>query len=267
MKKYFVFSDVHGEYDALMEALYDAGYNKENQCHWLISLGDLFDRGDKSFEVFEFLREIPNKILIFGNHDAFLLDFLEGNIKDFQFNCRYNGLWKTIESFMGFGSINWGDVFSGGESQLAKDINEKYPALKPFLQNSKKVDLVKLDNIILTHGGFTENALTGEFIVDHWAHTAKFIKNTYGKHKGLKFIFGHFGSARLKEAVLNVYDEPAEEPFVLENYKSLDIISNLTKKVYVEIIETKSNPTMMGGNIKLRDLYIFNVINNMVAVT
>ena len=37
MPKFFVFSDVHGFYDEFVKALDEAGYDKNNPEHWLIS--------------------------------------------------------------------------------------------------------------------------------------------------------------------------------------------------------------------------------------
>ena len=56
LTKYFVFSDVHGEYDALINSLRMAGYEGGNPQHKLISLGDAFDRGPNSREVYELFK-------------------------------------------------------------------------------------------------------------------------------------------------------------------------------------------------------------------
>lgn len=52
--KYFVFSDIHGDYDAMIEALKTNGYEPSNHNHTLISLGDNFGRastGKKSIGI------------------------------------------------------------------------------------------------------------------------------------------------------------------------------------------------------------------------
>ena len=101
MKTYFNVSDIHGEYKSLIEALDAAGYDKNNENHWLISAGDLFDRGFQNVEVYEFFKNTDRKLMILGNHDEFLLDFLNGAMSDFEWNCEYNGLWETLQSFAG----------------------------------------------------------------------------------------------------------------------------------------------------------------------
>ncbi len=74
--KYFVVSDIHSFYDELVEALSVAGYDKDNPEHTLIVDGDIFDRGPKSVEVYEFLRSLPRerRILIKGNHEQLFIE-------------------------------------------------------------------------------------------------------------------------------------------------------------------------------------------------
>lgn len=76
MKKYFVFSDVHGFYDELMRDLVAAGFDMNNEDHIIISCGDNFDRGPKSYQMFKFLKDFPKerKVLIKGNHEYLLYD-------------------------------------------------------------------------------------------------------------------------------------------------------------------------------------------------
>lgn len=79
MKRYFVFSDVHGCYDALMNGLNNSGFDLNNNNHIILSLGDNFDRGNHNFEVYQFLKSIPKdrRILLRGNHEVMLKMLLE----------------------------------------------------------------------------------------------------------------------------------------------------------------------------------------------
>lgn len=99
-KKYFVFSDVHGELAALQNSLRDSGYDKHNPDHILVSIGDNFDRGPESAGVYDFLMG-RKAICIKGNHETFFQEALEkGTDGEFVlFNFLHNGLDKTIESF------------------------------------------------------------------------------------------------------------------------------------------------------------------------
>ena len=99
MKTYFVCSDIHSFYDELMLALNEASFDINNNNHILIVLGDIFDRGDKTIEVYKFLRSIPEDrlILIKGNHEQLLLDLIERKYPcDADFS---NRTYKTLTSF------------------------------------------------------------------------------------------------------------------------------------------------------------------------
>ena len=77
--KYFLFSDVHGEYDALITSLEAAGFDLSNKEHMLVGLGDYFDRGSQNEMVLVFLKtmlDMGRIKLIRGNHDDMLLNFL-----------------------------------------------------------------------------------------------------------------------------------------------------------------------------------------------
>jgi serine/threonine protein phosphatase 1 len=56
--KYFVFSDIHGHYQLLINELKKAGFDINNDNHMLISIGDNFDRGKENIEVYQYLKEL-----------------------------------------------------------------------------------------------------------------------------------------------------------------------------------------------------------------
>lgn len=102
MKNLFIVSDVHGHLKELKLGLEKAGYSSDDENNILIVLGDNFDRGTESLEVYEFLKPLTDEgkaIVLHGNHEDFMIDFLKG--KDCAFNFMYNGFSKTIDSFLG----------------------------------------------------------------------------------------------------------------------------------------------------------------------
>jgi len=68
MPKLFCVSDVHGFYDEMIAALDDAGFQKDNPDHWLISCGDEWDRGPNPIAVMKFFSGLERKVIIRGNH-------------------------------------------------------------------------------------------------------------------------------------------------------------------------------------------------------
>lgn len=77
--KYFVISDLHGCYTLFKKSLRKSGYSKSNPNHTLVVLGDIFDRGEESRKIYEFLKDIPQDrvVLVRGNHDYLLFQALD----------------------------------------------------------------------------------------------------------------------------------------------------------------------------------------------
>ena len=84
---YIVFiGDVHGQYTELM-ALMETIYDRINDNHKIVFLGDYFDRGTQNVEVFRYLyNNLGNFYLLMGNHDFKWLprygEFLKGKWED-----------------------------------------------------------------------------------------------------------------------------------------------------------------------------------------
>ena len=72
MYKYFVFSDIHGRsLKELKEKLIEVGFDENNPNHILISLRDLFDRGNDSYNLLKYINSIIKNnrcIALWGNH-------------------------------------------------------------------------------------------------------------------------------------------------------------------------------------------------------
>ena len=75
MNKTFCIGDIHGGYKALLQCLERSGFNyKEDK---LICLGDITDGWPETFECVEELFKIKNLVYVLGNHDEWLMDWLE----------------------------------------------------------------------------------------------------------------------------------------------------------------------------------------------
>lgn len=99
--KYFILADIHGYYDQMLVALDKAGYDRTNRDHFLISLGDAFDRGPKPREVMGYLLNTytDRRALILGNHE----DLMEQAIcrHSFQPHDEHNGAIQTAKLITG----------------------------------------------------------------------------------------------------------------------------------------------------------------------
>lgn len=99
--KLFCVSDIHSYFTACMKALNEAGFDRNNPEHWLISCGDAFDRGPESEEVLHFLMSLDRKILIKGNHDQLLDDCC---MRELPYSHDFsNGTVRTINDIGGAG--------------------------------------------------------------------------------------------------------------------------------------------------------------------
>lgn len=100
--KLYVVSDVHGHFKEFKDCVCKAGYNSSDRDSLLVVLGDNFDRGEESLEMFNYLKQLTKAgkaIVLHGNHEDFIIDFLNG--KDCWFNFVHNGFNKTLDSFLG----------------------------------------------------------------------------------------------------------------------------------------------------------------------
>ena len=80
----FLVSDIHSFYFPLKSSLYFAGFNKKDKTHRLIILGDLFDRGPDTLEVYKFIKSLPKhrRVLIKGNHEQLYFELLKKDFPD-----------------------------------------------------------------------------------------------------------------------------------------------------------------------------------------
>jgi predicted phosphodiesterase len=235
--KYFLFSDVHGEYDALITSLEAAGFDLSNNEHMLIGLGDYFDRGSQNEFVLAFLMAMQEQgriKLIRGNHDEMLLGFLTMNVVDAFHNLRYNGLDKTIDD-LSREKVKFADLptYIAAKNRVLKN----YPNLIEFLKSMEEV--INIDNYVLSHAGFFARD-DGTLIVDNWNHTAIMVKyraEFFDKSK--TYIFGHWHAEKLNKLMNISTGNPNK--FIYKNFIGIDATTNITKKVTVHVIETETN--------------------------
>lgn len=120
-----VIGDVHGQYETLRRLNKRLPRSAER-----VFVGDLFDRGPQSREVYEFLRDLPHR-RVRGNHDQQLLDVLHGREGDMGMECWLadNGGKATVNSF-----------------------RESFPAdLTEFLEAAPLY--IEIDGLLVVHAG------------------------------------------------------------------------------------------------------------------
>lgn len=234
--KYFVVADIHGFYKPFIQALDNAGFDKNNPDHTLISLGDNFDRGTQSYEVFMFLKELPRKILIKGNHEDILLSVIKRNGPSFTDVA--NGTDLTLISLAG---LTPSDYISDSAELVKKVI--KNTNIKNWI-NNEFVNYFETNNYIFTHGwlpvNWRKNKSKDDWSRASWAHTEKEIfrfesgdgPELYGK----KLVVGHWGSRFLREKLLGEYTND-DSILYYKDFIFMDATTADSNKINVLVIE------------------------------
>ncbi|MEN9929490.1 MAG: hypothetical protein RLZZ231_1411 [Bacteroidota bacterium] len=155
MNRTLVIGDVHGGLQALNQVLDRA---KVTLNDTLIFLGDYVDGWSQSPEVIDFLiatSKIQNTILLRGNHDQLLLDWLEGNTAEFD-----ESLWFK----------HGGESTSTAYSKISAEKKKEHIA---FLKSLKEYHL-DVQNRLFVHAGFTNlSGVTFEYFpkLFYWDRT------------------------------------------------------------------------------------------------
>ena len=142
LRRLFVVTDIHGHYTLLRKALKEAGFDPNNEAHLLICCGDLFDRGPENRKVYDYIRRLPRKVLIRGNHDERLAYVLEQKRVDL-YDLR-NGGEMTLREFLGQGCID----------NTGRLVLPKYGKMAGILRRfvASMVDYYETEHYVFTHG-------------------------------------------------------------------------------------------------------------------
>ena len=255
--KFFVFSDVHGEFDALKQSLNEAGYNCNNPQHKLVSLGDNFDRGPDSLKVSNFLMR-NHAICVKGNHDAMFQQYLELGMKtgSVYFNILHNGLGETIKDFTGLNDRR----FSVEQLEKARHIISRQ--VLTWLQNMPYFYETK--HFIFVHAGInprldkwedtTKDYMlwdvedshrqcfnTDKIVVIGHHHTdvvrKNGIKDGFVEEKDKGFFAIDDDGHNIVSSIKFYGNTDENRPYIHGNKIAIDGHTNLTKKVNVLVIE------------------------------
>lgn len=139
MAKLFCFSDCHGFFDELKQALDEAGFDPNNEDHFAVGLGDFWDRGNQPQEVMDYLMSLERKILISGNHESLFKECVKRGYP-YEYDA-HNGTMGTIKQLGGW-------EYNNDKSFEQCCIIAEQKA-KPFLDSM--VNYFETDNYIFVH--------------------------------------------------------------------------------------------------------------------
>lgn len=157
----FIIGDIHGKHDKLLSCLQSVNFDYEKDE--LIQLGDVCDRGLKTYECVEELLKIKNLISIKGNHDACFFDGLTTGI----YHLMNQGCKETIESYINALDLPDEIYMKMNGWQTNFDIEGMPKTHYEFFKN-QKLYYVDKNNNLFVHGGFNRH-----FLIDDEIHNTE----------------------------------------------------------------------------------------------
>lgn len=93
----YVISDIHGHYNEFLKMLDLISFSDKDK---LYILGDIIDRGPCSIEMIKYVMDKENIIMLMGNHEHMMLDYLNGCYEYDSSTWYSNGGYKTYDEFL-----------------------------------------------------------------------------------------------------------------------------------------------------------------------
>ena len=171
MAKY-VMSDLHGDYKRFKDMIDLINLTNEDE---LYIIGDIFDRGEDSYKILDYIIGHKNIYLIKGNHEKMFEEYYETGDASLWY---YNGGRKTHEQLLKRGYIMYENIYS-------------YIKRLPYIK--------VVDKFILAHGGIVfpkgyENMTIDELIKSQSENAClwdRSLINNERKFKDYTIICGH----------------------------------------------------------------------------
>ncbi len=252
--RYFFIDDIHSEYDKMILALERAGFDKEKDT--LVSLGDLFDRGTQTVEVLNYIMSLPNRVLIWGNHDLRLEELvklvkIEEEIEWFDVS---NGTYHTILDLVGDRNKL---IYNLKDTLKELKQSEIYKTLTNYFNEC--VYAIEFKDLIGTHA-WTPHKTVGAlyFPIDNWreettelqwyrttwAHIENCITNKIFPDK--KLIVGHWWAWKIAKLYgerdyegITKYESPDNKLIAIDGCSN-----SSTGDVSIYIYETDEEPIL-----------------------
>lgn len=163
-----VIGDIHGCYKELKQLIVDLKDNQEynKDTDRIIFLGDYIDRGEDSFKVIQYIKELQkensNVITLMGNHEKMCIDFITEN-KD---GWLYNGYEATLASYGTYKALSKDVKWMKNLPLYYEDENFIYAhaginPIKPLEENSDYELLWEREGFIYNRAKFDKNVIFG----------------------------------------------------------------------------------------------------------
>lgn len=239
MAKFFVCSDIHSFYTPLKKALDEKGFDPSNGDHWLVVCGDVFDRGDESEEVLQFLMSLERKILVKGNHEQLLLDCIN---RGYQLSHDWhNGTSRTIMDLAP--NAEFFEVGCSVAYYKVKDFIDgmaNYFETKKYIFVHSWIPTISPNKIYCKYDEDWRNATNDRWEDAMWGNP--FDMHTLGLNQtGKTIVFGHWHCSTGHKMLGHCEDEfdgdAIWEPCYAEGIIGIDRCTAYTGEVNVLVIE------------------------------
>lgn len=245
MPKLFCISDIHSYYNEMKKALDDAGFDPENEEHWLVSLGDEWDRGPDSVKVMKYLMSLPRKFLIKGNHTQLFVDLCE---REYPYSYdKSNGTLRTVWQ-LGLSD----DFFEAcrialGRAQNLLDSHINYLETKKYIFVHSFIPLINKDGLPAHYTRDRQfefnpdwrNASQEDWDEAMWGNPFDLASKGFNQ-TGKVLVFGHWHSSTgwAKEEGRSEFGEDARfDPYFGGGFISIDACTAHTGKCNVVVLE------------------------------
>lgn len=239
-QKFFVVSDVHGFYDELISALNDAGFDKNNKDHWLVSCGDEWDRGSKPLEVMKFFINLERKILVRGNHIDLFEELCQRGYPEW--HDKSNG---TVDTVLKIGEYKIDHEFDlCCERALSKtaryrELLVNYFETQNYIFVHSFIPTIKIGYDNYEYKENWRKATDQEWETAMWVNPYDMAKQDLNK-TGKTIVFGHFHTSYqwAKDGKCSEFGEDAIfESYYGKNYIGIDSAVAYTNKINVIVLE------------------------------
>lgn len=241
----FVTSDIHGYFNEFKKALDEAGFDENNKEHFLLTLGDHFDRGRQPEQVMKYLMSLKRWIGIKGNHESLLENCIN---RGYPYSHDWhNGTAQTIIDLAP--NAQTFDVACSVAYEKTRDFlnrlvnyveSREYIFVHSFvpLVNKDKLPAHSLKNRQFEKMENWREASQKEWNEAMWGNPYELAEQGFLPNKTL--VFGHFHTSypRHKYENKQEFGEEADfSPYYGERYIGIDACTIYSKKCNVIVLE------------------------------
>ena len=249
-KKFFVTSDVHSHFTPFKKALDEKGFDPNNENHWLVVCGDLYDRGSESIEVFKYVMSLERKILVRGNHESLLEELC---MRGFPYSYdKSNGTFKTVISFSDFDGRNFDECCNMTWNKTARyrELLVNYFETKQYIFVHSWIALNKVGYDKYEYREDWREATDQEWENAMWVNGINMALDGLNK-TGKTIVMGHYhcsyGHLCDSDGEISEFGEDAIwEPWRYNNCIAIDRCVAYTNELNVIVIEDKFDKSWLN---------------------